>query len=57
MSYDETAKICGGKGKTLNDFNTSVVILVKCTAMDMGKKYALLLVRFCIGVPRIFSSR
>lgn len=57
MSYSETEKICDGKGKTLNDFNTSVVILIKCTAMDMGKKYALLMVRFCIGVLRIFSLR
>jgi len=25
--------------------------------MDMGKKYALLMVRFCIGLLQIFSSR
>jgi len=46
MSYGETEKICDGKGKTLNDCNTSVVILIKCMAIDMGKKYMLLMVLF-----------
>ena len=35
MSYGETEEICDGKGKTLNDFNTSVVILIKCTVIDI----------------------
>jgi len=53
MSYGETEKIWGVK--TLLDIY--YIILINCTGMDMGKKYALLMVRFCIVALRIFSSR